>query len=118
MGPVAQGNFGLFYDPELGGSDPEQSILWVCSKHVGDNPSRYCNPTFDRFFYDQQMAASDRQRRADFAAMQKIVFSELPSLPLFFYNQYEAVGDNVVGLQRNMLTYPVSPQTWDVSPTH
>lgn len=117
-GPVRNERFTLAIDGWLGGADPEQSIVFTCAQADvnGDNISRYCNPQFEALFTDQAVTRDPSRRRADFNGMQQLVHDDLPVIPLYYLTWFDGVDAHVRGFTRNMLQYPVSPQTWDYRP--
>ena len=114
-GPVRNARFTLTIDGWLGGADPEQSIIFLCSQATvdGDNNGRYCNPEFERLFADQHSTRSARRRKQDFYAMQRLIHDQLPIIPLYYEIYFDGVSNTVKGFARNMLRYPASPETWD-----
>ncbi len=117
-GPVRNARFTLTIDGWLGGADPEQSIIFLCSQANvdGDNTGRYCDPRFEALFADQQSTASSSRRLADFRQMQQRIHERLPVLPLYYEIYFDGMREDVRGFARNMLRYPVAPETWDAGP--
>lgn len=117
-GPLRNGRFTMSLEGWLGGADPEQSIVFTCAQVGinGNNTSRYCNSALDALVADQTTTSSTPQRRSDLRRIQRIVFEQLPVVPLYYENYLEAVGTRVHGFARNMLRYPVNPESWDVAP--
>lgn len=115
-GPIRNARFTLSIDGWIGGADPEQSVVFLCNQAGvdGDNISRYCNPQFDALFADQERARSTEQRRRDFIAMQRLIHDDVPVIPLYYETYFEGVNPRVDGFARNMLRYPVSPESWNV----
>ena len=114
-GPLRSGRFTLALAQWIGGADPEQSVIFACSQRGedGNNAMNYCSPRFDLLFSDQSVTADANRRRADFAAMQQLIARDVPALPLIYEANFDVVRDRVSGLRRNMLMYPVAPETWD-----
>jgi ABC-type transport system substrate-binding protein len=114
-GPIRNARFTLAIDGWLGGADPEQSIVFTCAQATvnGDNISRYCDPQFESAFADQAIAPSERQRRLDFARMQRAIHDALPVIPLYYSVWFDGLDAHVHGFARNMLRYPVAPERWD-----
>jgi len=114
-GPVRNARFAIAIDGWLGGADPEQSIVFTCSQATvnGDNISRYCDPRFEALFTDQQTARNTARRRADFLAMQRLIHQALPVIPIYYEVYFDGVNSRVHGFERNMLRFPVAPETWD-----
>jgi ABC-type transport system substrate-binding protein len=117
-GPIRNARFTISIDGWIGGADPEQSVVFLCAQANpdGDNISRYCNPRFEALYRDQERTSSGAQRKRDFLAMQKLVHDDLPVIPLYYETYYDGVGARVHGFARNMLRYPVAPETWSVAP--
>ena len=117
-GPLRNGRFTLSLEGWLGGADPEQSIVFTCAQVGvdGNNTSRYCNPALDALVADQTATSSATQRRADLVKIQRVVYDTLPVVPLYYESNLEAVSTRVHGFARNMLRYPVNPESWDVTP--
>ena len=115
-GPVRNARFTIAIDGWLGGADPEQSIVFTCSQATvnGDNISRYCDPRFEALFSDQQTARSAARRMADFLAMQRLIDEDLPVIPIYYEVYFDGLNARVRGFGRNMLRFPVAPETWDV----
>lgn len=99
----------------VGGSDPEQSLNFRCVQAVkGDeNHSFYCSKRFETLFDDQASTPSQRQRNADFNAMQRLIHDDVPVVPLYYENRLLGVSDRVTGYRLNMLWIPVDAQSWD-----
>jgi peptide/nickel transport system substrate-binding protein len=114
-GPLRTGAFNVGAFGWIGGGDPEQSVTFACSQigQNGNNVSRYCNKRFDAAFEDQAVTPSTRQRVADFMTMQRLVYNDLPVVPLDYLRFYDAVDGRVSGFARNMLGYPVNAEEWD-----
>ena len=114
-GPVRNARFTLTIDGWLGGADPEQSIVFLCSQANvdGDNTGRFCNPQFERLFSDQQTTADPSRRAADFRAMQRLIYEQRPIVPLYYEIYFDGMSESVRGFARNMLRYPVAPELWD-----
>lgn len=114
-GPIRNARFTLSIDGWIGGADPEQSVVFLCDQvGAGDNISRYCNPQFDALFRDQERTPSASRRRRDFISMQRIIHDDLPVIPLYNETYFEGTSPRVHGFARNMLRYPVAPETWSV----
>ena len=116
-GPIRNGRFSIALEGWLGGADPEQSVVFTCAQVGvnGNNTSRYCDPAFDAIFTEQAITSSDERRRSDLLKLQRLVYDRLPVVPLYYETYLEAAGARVHGVQRNMLRYPVNPETWDVT---
>jgi peptide/nickel transport system substrate-binding protein len=116
-GPLRSGHFTLAANWWIGAADPEQSVIFACSQRGpnGNNDSNYCNPQFDAFFDDQATTNTQRGRRDDFVAMQRIVRAYSPAVPIAFMSAVDAVSDRVRNFRRNMLMYPVNAEYWDVT---
>lgn len=114
-GPVRNARFNLTIDGWLGGADPEQSIIFLCSQANvdGDNTGRFCDPQFERLFADQQSTGSPARRLADFRAMQQLIHDRTPIVPLYYEVYFDGMSDRVSGFARNMLRFPVAPEFWD-----
>lgn len=115
-GPLRTGRFNIAALGWIGGADPEQSVTFACSQRGpdGNNVSRFCDPRFDAAFRDQATTPDDRRRAADFRTMQRIVYAELPAVPLDYIQYFDAAGVRVSGFARNMLGFPVNAESWDV----
>jgi peptide/nickel transport system substrate-binding protein len=115
-GPLRTGRFTAASTQWIGAADPEQSVIFACSQRGanGNNDMGYCNPRFDALFEDQATTTDSARRRRDFVQMQRIVRKDVPVVPIAFQSIADLVGNRVFGFQRNMLWYPVSPQSWDV----
>ncbi|MFN2448587.1 MAG: ABC transporter substrate-binding protein [Candidatus Baltobacteraceae bacterium] len=116
-GPIRNGRFTLAIDGWLGGGDPEQSIVFTCAQAGvnGDNISRFCDPRFEALFADQAVTRDSARRRADFMQMQRIVHENAPVIPLYYMTWFDGVNRRVRGFARNMLQYPVAPETWSLA---
>jgi len=114
-GPLRSGHFTVAASQWIGAADPEQSVVFACSQRGpdGNNDSDYCDPQFEALFEDQATTRSPARRRADFIAMQRIVRRDVPIVPIAFETRIDGIAARVTGFRRNMLMYPVDPQTWD-----
>lgn len=115
-GPLRTGRFNMASQGWIGGADPEQSITFACSQigPNGNNISRFCDRRFEAAFADQAVTPDIRRRRDDFRTMQRIVYDQMPVIPLDYERYFDAVNVRVTGFARNMLGYPVNAETWDV----
>lgn len=115
-GPLRSGNFTAAAAQWIGAADPEESVIFACSQRGpnGNNSMNYCNAHFDALFEDQAVTSDPRRRRPDFVAMQRILRSDVPVVPIAFESNVDVMSDRVSGFRRNMLMYPVDAQTWDV----
>jgi peptide/nickel transport system substrate-binding protein len=115
-GPIRNARFTMAIDGWLGGADPEQSIVFLCSQATvdGDNITRYCDPRFESLFLNQETTASLEERRRDFIAMQQLIHDDAPVIPLYYETYYDGVNARVHDFARNMLRYPVASETWSV----
>jgi peptide/nickel transport system substrate-binding protein len=116
-GPIRNARFTIAIDGWLGGADPEQSVIFTCSQATvnGDNISRYCDPRFEALFADQQSARSAARRKSDFLAMQQLVHQALPVIPIYNEVYFDGLNARVQGFSRNMLRFPVAPESWDTA---
>lgn len=114
-GPLRSGRFTVASTQWIGAADPEQSVIFACSQRGsnGNNDSDYCDPQLEALFDDQATTASAKRRAADYLAMQRIVRRDVPIVPIAFETRIDAIADRVSGFRRNMLMYPVDPQSWD-----
>lgn len=115
-GPLRSGRFNIAAQGWIGGADPEQSVTFSCSQvgSNGSNISRFCDRRFEAVFDDQAIAPDERRRAADFRTMQRIVYQNLPVIPIDYTRYFDDVSVRVSGFARNMLGYPVNAQAWDV----
>ncbi len=113
-GPQRTGRFSLSIGGLIGGSDPEQSLNVLCAQAHGEqNYARYCSPRVEALFTRQMQARSERARSAALADIAAVVRDDVPLIPLFEDVTIEGVDERVTGYARNMLRYPVRPETWD-----
>lgn len=115
-GPIRNARFTIAIEGWLGGSGPEQSIVFLCAQANpdGSNISRYCDPRFEALFRDQERTRSTVQRMRDFIAMQQMIHRNVPVIPLYYETYFDGVAARVHGFARNMLRYPVAPERWSV----
>jgi peptide/nickel transport system substrate-binding protein len=115
-GPIRNARFTIAIDGWLGGADPEQSIVFLCSQATvdGDNITRYCDPRFESLFRNQEATTTIGERRRDFIAMQQLIHDDAPVVPLYYETYFDGVSTRVRGFVRNMLRYPVAPENWSV----
>ncbi len=115
-GPIRNARFTIAIDGWLGGADPEQSVVFTCEQATvdGSNISRYCNPRFEALFRDQERTPDRAKRARDFMQMQRIIHEDVPVIPLYYEIYADGVSTRVHGFARNMLRYPVGPETWSV----
>jgi peptide/nickel transport system substrate-binding protein len=114
-GPIRNARFTIAIDGWLGGADPEQSVVFLCDQATvdGSNISRYCRPRFEALFSDQERTSSTARRKRDFIAMQRMIHDDVPVIPLYYETYFDGVSTRVQGFARNMLRFPVAPETWD-----
>jgi peptide/nickel transport system substrate-binding protein len=115
-GPLRSGRFTLALAQWIGGGDPEQSVIFACGQRGedGNNAMNYCDRRFDALFAEQSTTADPGRRRADFVGMQRLIARDVPAVPLVYEANFDVVRDRVRGFTRNMLMYPVAPESWDV----
>lgn len=114
-GPMRSGRFTIAATQWIGAADPEQSVIFGCSQRGsnGNNDSDYCSPQFEALFDDSATTPSVARRRADYIAMQRIVRRDVPIVAIAFETRIDGISERVSAFKRNMLMYPVDPQTWD-----
>jgi peptide/nickel transport system substrate-binding protein len=114
-GPLRTGHFNIAAQGWIGGADPEQSVVFACSQigPDGNNISRFCDRRLDSAFKDQAVTADERRRAADFRTIQRIVYRQVPVIPLDYLRYFDAANRRVTGFTRNMLGFPVNAQNWD-----
>lgn len=114
-GPLRSGRFTVASTQWIGAADPEQSAIFACSQRGsnGNNNADYCNPQFERLFDDQATTPSLSRRAMDYVAMQRIVRRDVPIVAVAFETRIDGISTRVSGFRRNMLMYPVDPETWD-----
>jgi ABC-type transport system substrate-binding protein len=114
-GPLRTGRFNIASQGWIGGGDPEQSVTFACSQigPDGNNISRYCDRRFEAAFEDQAVTPDQRRRASDFRTMQRIVYRDLPAIPLDYLRYFDAVNVRVTGFARNMLGFPINAPDWD-----
>lgn len=114
-GPIRSGRFNLSAQGWVGGSDPEQSVVFSCGQigSNGNNVQRFCDSRFEAAFRDQAVTPDERSRARDFLTMQRIVYDQLPVVPLYYERWFDVVNPRATGFARNMLGYPVNAETWD-----
>jgi peptide/nickel transport system substrate-binding protein len=115
-GPLRSGSFSVAAAQWVGAADPEESVIFACSQRGpnGNNSMNYCDPRFDALFADQAVTRDGSRRRNDFIEMQRIVRRDAPVVPIAFESNVDVVSNRVSGFRRNMLMYPVAPESWDV----
>jgi len=115
-GPLRSGRFALALGDFIGGSDPEQSVNFLCAqaRNGGESYSRYCSPRFEAIFHDQMFTRSEIGRQRDFDALRRQIRDDVPVIPLYDEIYLEGVDARVTGYRRNMLRFPVAPEAWDV----
>ena len=115
-GPLRTGRFDIADGDWIGGADPEQTVVFACNQIGvdGNNISRFCDRVFDAAFVDQAITPDERRRARDYTIMQRIVYAQLPIIPLDIIRYFDAVNRRVAGFARNMLGFPVGAENWDV----
>lgn len=73
-----------------------------------------CDARFDALFADQAVTRDAARRRNDFIEMQRIIRRDVPVVPIAFESNVDVVSNRVSGFRRDMLMYPVAPESWDV----
>ena len=115
-GPLRTGHFNIAAQGWIGGADPEETVTFACSQigPDGNNISRFCDRRFEAAYRDQASTPDELKRAGDFRTMQKIVYNELPVIPLEYIRYFDAADSHVTGFARNMLGFPVNAESWDV----
>ncbi len=114
-GPIRNGRYNLSSEFWIGGADPEQSVIFACDQIGldGNNTSRFCDPQFQSAYQDQAVTTDDRRRAGDFRVMQRVVYDQVPAIPLYYQAYLEGANVHVTGFARNMLMFPVDAEDWD-----
>ncbi|MBV8246264.1 MAG: hypothetical protein JOZ38_10115, partial [Candidatus Eremiobacteraeota bacterium] len=118
QGLLRNGNATMVSESWIGGGDPEQSINLLCVQaRKGDsNHAFYCSKKFDALFADQARTPSISQRQHDFDAMQRLVYHDVPVIPLYYEVDLMGVSRRVTGYRLNMLRIPADAESWDALP--
>lgn len=67
----------------------------------GTNRAMWCNPDYDKLIYDALKSEDDEQRTALYHQANKLIFEQVPLLPIAHAYQYQATRDTISGMQIN-----------------
>jgi peptide/nickel transport system substrate-binding protein len=97
------GDFEMLVDSYLLGPDPAIGVerLYNSANRFSPmrpftNNSNYANPEVDKLFAKEKFAVSLSQRKPVYDEIQKLIWAEVPILPLFSYRTAEAYNGKVV----------------------
>jgi ABC-type transport system substrate-binding protein len=98
-GVLRSGHFQLAYDARLLGSDPNDEPYYGCNEFSphGNNSVYWCNAAAERAMQDALKTYDLRQRAADYAIVQNQMAREIPTIPLWEVQRYDAFSVRVRG---------------------
>ncbi len=99
-GIVQTGKFDVAAFTWVNGTDPDDSVLWMCDQipraaHPGQNVYRFCDPALDR---QERVALGTYDRAARkraYDAIQTILAARVPAIFLFFYRRIAVVNTDL-----------------------
>ncbi len=80
-GTLASGNFDLAYVPFTMGADPDDSSVLAC--RAPSNYMRYCSARVDALESQALSSSSQRQRKALYSQIERVVAADVPIIYLF-----------------------------------
>lgn len=98
-GPVYGGKFDLALYPFVNGDDPDTTDQFACS-HVppaGYNKSRICDPRIDALLAAGRTTYDPAKRRAVYARLQALLYSEMPLVLIYQRRELDAFSDRIRG---------------------
>ncbi len=111
-GVLAAGNFDLAYIPWSMGADPDDRFLLGCGGTA--NAMHYCTPQVDALERDA-LGQSDRaRRRADYAAIDRIVAADVPIIYLFNPSYVYAYRKRLHGFAPNAFSPTWNAYQWSI----
>ena len=99
-GIVQTGKFDVAQFTWVNGTDPDDSVLWMCDQipaaaHPGQNVYRFCDPELDR---QERIALGsyDRPvRKKAYDAIQRILAERVPAIFTFFYRRISVANSDL-----------------------
>ena len=103
---ITKGAFSMYALRWVGGNESPDIFHWAYSSETqpphGANRGRYVNPEVDRLLNDATLKTDERARREDYVEVQKILANDLPTIPLWYF-------DNVLVHSRRLSNVQVTP---------
>jgi peptide/nickel transport system substrate-binding protein len=115
MGGIEQsGRFDVAFETWSNGTDPDDSILFECSRAppAGWNIYHICNPELDRAYRTGRSSYDRAVRKAAYDRVQEIVADELPIVVLWYQRQFDVLNTDFTGYRP---AHAVTPfwNTWE-----
>jgi peptide/nickel transport system substrate-binding protein len=112
-GTLASGQFDMAYVPFTMGSDPDDSSVLACNG--ASNYMRYCNAQVDALEKRALASASQPERKALYAHIERIVASDVPVLYLFNADYIYAYRMHLHGFEPNAFLPTWNAAGWSLS---
>lgn len=112
------GRFNLALSGWYGGPDPEQSEVFTCDRRApdGSNVTRWCDPRYDRMFFEQSDALDRRVRTKILYKMQQMIHNAGLFVPLVYGGSISGTNPAVRGWPPNMVYDFSNSEDWDIAP--
>ena len=103
---ITKGAFSMYALRWIGGNESPDIFRWAYSAETqpphGANRGRYINPEVDRLLNDASLKTAEPARLADYVRVQEILATELPTIPLWYF-------DNVIVHSNRLANIQVTP---------
>jgi ABC-type transport system substrate-binding protein len=117
-GPMFGGKFDLTIANIYSAAGPFAAQFFICSERApnGFNISRICNPQIDRLFSDIIASNDPALRSRDTKAIERLLATALPQIPLMQGRILAAMSSRVHGIAPTPLTPYVGMENWSIDP--
>jgi len=100
---ITKGAFSMYSLRWVGGNESPDIFHWAYSSETlpphGANRGHYINPELDRLLTDASLKTDDAARRADYVAIQKILANDLPTIPLWYFDNVIVHGKRIENIK-------------------
>jgi peptide/nickel transport system substrate-binding protein len=87
----------------VGGNESPDIFHWAYSSETlpphGANRGHYINPELDRLLTDASQKTDDAARRDDYVEIQKILANDLPTIPLWYFDNVIVHGKRIENIK-------------------
>jgi peptide/nickel transport system substrate-binding protein len=116
-GPADQGRFNILMERQLANLDPDASNWVACDEREphGNNYPRYCRPEVDRLDADALRTFDRKRRLVDYAAVQRLIASDLPIIVLWEADELDAYTKRLHGFSSSYQSPFWNVAAWSLS---
>lgn len=101
----AAGNYGIACNGFSGDYNDPMTFLDLYTSQSGNNDAGYSNTEYDRLIEQAKVTSNQKQRMATLHKAEKILMSDLPVMPIYYYTDPDLISPNLQGEVHSIFGY-------------